>query len=36
LIQTEIKGGEVTQFPQLRECRDVLELLIVRTRNGVG
>jgi hypothetical protein len=32
VIQPELKGGEVTQFPQFRERRDVRELLIVTTR----
>jgi hypothetical protein len=34
MIQPEGKGGEVTQFIQSAECRDVRELLIVITRNG--
>jgi hypothetical protein len=35
VIQFEPKFGEVTQFPQFVKCRDILELLIVRTRNVV-
>jgi hypothetical protein len=35
VIQPEVKGGKLTQFPQFCECRDVSELLVVKTRNGV-
>jgi hypothetical protein len=35
VIQRKSKQGEVTKFSQFRECRDVLELLIVMTRIGV-
>jgi hypothetical protein len=34
-IQLEGKVGEFTQFPQSPECRNVGELPIVRTKNGV-
>jgi hypothetical protein len=33
VIQPEVKGGKLTQFPQFCECRDVSELLVVITRN---
>jgi hypothetical protein len=35
VIQRKGKDGEVAQFPQFREYRDVLELAIIITRNGV-
>jgi hypothetical protein len=35
VIQRKSKQGEVIKFSQFRECRDVLELLIVMTRIGV-
>jgi hypothetical protein len=35
IIQREGKGGQFTQFPQFSQCRDVIEFLIVKTRNGV-
>jgi hypothetical protein len=35
MIQPEFKGGEVAQFSQFGECRDVREVLIAITRNGV-
>jgi hypothetical protein len=34
VLQIEIKRGEVTQFPQFRECGDVRELIKFITRNG--
>jgi hypothetical protein len=33
-LQIKGKGGEVTLFPQYRECGDVREL-VVTTRSGV-
>jgi hypothetical protein len=35
VIQIKGKGRELTQLSQFPECRDVLELLIVITINGV-
>jgi hypothetical protein len=35
VIQGKGKDGEVAQFPQFREYRNVLEFGITITRNGV-
>jgi hypothetical protein len=35
VIQIELKFGEVTQFSQFSECRNVRELLIRITKNRV-